>query len=81
MGGAVHDAGRDAVGLALGWLSAWIGWQLTADAPWARTAQARIAGALILAEVQGRLGVPFEVARGGLREGAALALARVAQAA
>jgi len=40
-----------------------------------------LAGALILAEVQGRLGVPFEVARGGLREGAALALARVAQAA
>jgi exopolyphosphatase/guanosine-5'-triphosphate,3'-diphosphate pyrophosphatase len=40
-----------------------------------------LAGALILAEVQQRLGVPFEVARGGLREGAALALARVAQAA
>jgi exopolyphosphatase/guanosine-5'-triphosphate,3'-diphosphate pyrophosphatase len=40
-----------------------------------------LAGALILAEVQNRLGVPFEVARGGLREGAALALARVAQAA
>ena len=40
-----------------------------------------LAGALILAEVQRRLDVPFEVARGGLREGAALALARVAQAA
>jgi hypothetical protein len=40
-----------------------------------------VAGALILAEVQRRLEVPFEVARGGLREGAALALARVAQAA
>ena len=40
-----------------------------------------LAGALILSEVQRRLGVPFEVARGGLREGAALALARVAQAA
>jgi exopolyphosphatase/guanosine-5'-triphosphate,3'-diphosphate pyrophosphatase len=40
-----------------------------------------LAGALILAEVQARLDVPFEVARGGLREGAALALARVAQAA
>ena len=40
-----------------------------------------LAGALILAEVQQRLGVPFEVARGGLREGAALALARVAAAA
>ena len=40
-----------------------------------------LAGALILAEVQRCLGVPFEVARGGLREGAALARARVAQAA
>ena len=40
-----------------------------------------VAGALILAEAQRRLDVPFEVARGGLREGAALALARVAQAA
>jgi membrane-associated phospholipid phosphatase len=37
-----------AVGLALGWLCAWIGWQLVADAPWARTPQARIVGALIL---------------------------------
>ena len=40
-----------------------------------------LAGALILAEVQRSLGVPFEVARGGLREGAALARARVAEAA
>jgi exopolyphosphatase/guanosine-5'-triphosphate,3'-diphosphate pyrophosphatase len=32
------------------------------------------AGALILAEAQLRLGLPFEVARGGVREGAALAL-------
>lgn len=32
------------------------------------------AGALILAEAQRRLGLPVEVARGGLREGAALAL-------
>ena len=32
------------------------------------------AGALILAEAQRRLGLPLEVARGGLREGAALAL-------
>ncbi|HEY7259597.1 MAG TPA: hypothetical protein VH459_11025 [Gaiellales bacterium] len=40
-----------------------------------------LAGALILAEVQRSLDVPFEVARGGLREGAALTLARVAQAA
>ncbi|MDQ3669325.1 MAG: hypothetical protein M3377_03440 [Actinomycetota bacterium] len=31
------------------------------------------AGAVILAEVQERVGVPFDVARGGLREGAALA--------
>jgi len=40
-----------------------------------------LAGALILAEVQRRFDAPFEVARGGLREGAALTLARVAQAA
>jgi exopolyphosphatase / guanosine-5'-triphosphate,3'-diphosphate pyrophosphatase len=39
------------------------------------------AGALILAEVQRRLGVPLEVARAGLREGAALALAERAVAA
>jgi exopolyphosphatase / guanosine-5'-triphosphate,3'-diphosphate pyrophosphatase len=32
------------------------------------------AGTLILAEAQRRLGIPLEVARGGLREGAALAL-------
>jgi exopolyphosphatase / guanosine-5'-triphosphate,3'-diphosphate pyrophosphatase len=32
------------------------------------------AGALILAEAQRRLSLPFEVARGGVREGAALAL-------
>ena len=32
------------------------------------------AGALILAAAQGRLGLPLEVARGGIREGAALAL-------
>jgi exopolyphosphatase / guanosine-5'-triphosphate,3'-diphosphate pyrophosphatase len=32
------------------------------------------AGALILAEAQRRLGLPLEVARGGIREGAALAL-------
>ena len=37
-----------AVGLALGWLSAWVGWQLVADAPWARTPQARVTGAVIL---------------------------------
>ena len=33
-----------------------------------------LAGTLILAEVQSRLDIPLEVARGGLREGAALAL-------
>ena len=33
-----------------------------------------LAGAIILAEVQQRVGVPLEVARGGLREGAAYAL-------
>jgi exopolyphosphatase/guanosine-5'-triphosphate,3'-diphosphate pyrophosphatase len=33
-----------------------------------------LAGAVILAEAQRRLGVPLEVARGGLREGAAAAL-------
>jgi len=37
-------------------------------------AQTLLAGALILAAVQARIGVPFEVARGGLREGAVLAL-------
>jgi exopolyphosphatase/guanosine-5'-triphosphate,3'-diphosphate pyrophosphatase len=39
------------------------------------------AGALILSEAAFRLGVPFEVARSGLREGAALALLRRAIAA
>jgi exopolyphosphatase/guanosine-5'-triphosphate,3'-diphosphate pyrophosphatase len=33
-----------------------------------------IAGALILAEIQRRLNVPFEIGRGGVREGAALQL-------
>ena len=33
-----------------------------------------LGGAIILAEAQRRLGVPLEVARGGLREGAAAAL-------
>jgi exopolyphosphatase/guanosine-5'-triphosphate,3'-diphosphate pyrophosphatase len=37
-------------------------------------ARTLLAGALILAEVQRRLGVPLEVARGGLREGAARGL-------
>jgi exopolyphosphatase/guanosine-5'-triphosphate,3'-diphosphate pyrophosphatase len=33
-----------------------------------------IAGALILGEIQRRLSVPFEIGRGGVREGAALQL-------
>jgi membrane-associated phospholipid phosphatase len=37
-----------ATGLALGWLSAWIGWQLVADAPWVRSAESRVVGALVL---------------------------------
>jgi exopolyphosphatase/guanosine-5'-triphosphate,3'-diphosphate pyrophosphatase len=37
-------------------------------------ARTLLGGALILAEAQRRLGVPLEVARGGLREGAAAAL-------
>ncbi len=37
-------------------------------------AQTLLAGTLILAETQRRLGVPLEVARGGLREGAAYGL-------
>jgi exopolyphosphatase/pppGpp-phosphohydrolase len=37
-------------------------------------AETLVAGALILAEAQRRLVVPFEVARAGLREGLALTL-------
>ena len=37
-----------AVGLALGWLSAWIGWQFAGDAAWARTPRARIVASAIL---------------------------------
>jgi hypothetical protein len=37
-----------------------------------------LAGALVLAELQRRLGVPLVVARGGLREGVALELLREA---
>lgn len=40
----------------------------------AERARTLAAGALILGEAQRRLGLPLEVARGGLREGAALAL-------
>ena len=40
-----------------------------------------LGGAIVLAEVQSRLGVPFEVARTGLREGvAAMAFAELAVA-
>ena len=37
-------------------------------------ARTLLAGALILAEVQRRIDLPLEIARGGLREGAASAL-------
>jgi len=39
-------------------------------------AETLLAGSLLLAEAARRLGVPFRLARGGLREGAALELAR-----
>lgn len=38
-----------AVGLAIGWLSAWIGWQLAGEAPWTRTPQARALVSLVIA--------------------------------
>jgi exopolyphosphatase/guanosine-5'-triphosphate,3'-diphosphate pyrophosphatase len=44
-------------------------------------AQTLLAGVLVLAEAQGRLGVPLVVARAGLREGAAIELAAAAEAA
>jgi len=44
-------------------------------------AETLLAGTVILSEVQCRLGVPLRVARGGLREGAALRLLRYAAAA
>jgi exopolyphosphatase/pppGpp-phosphohydrolase len=44
-------------------------------------AQTMLAGVLVLAEAQRRLGVPLVVARAGLREGAALELAAAAQVA
>ena len=43
-------------------------------------AQTLLAGALLLAEASRRLGMPFRLGRGGLREGAALALADTAAA-
>lgn len=36
------------VGLALGWLCAWIGWQIAGEQPWSRTPQARAAISAIL---------------------------------
>jgi exopolyphosphatase/pppGpp-phosphohydrolase len=39
-------------------------------------AQTLLGGTLVLAEIARRLGTGLEVGRGGLREGAALALAR-----
>jgi exopolyphosphatase/pppGpp-phosphohydrolase len=42
-------------------------------------AETLLAGSLLLAEASRRLGVPFRLARGGLREGAALELARRAE--
>ena len=46
-----------------------------------RRARTLLAGAVILAEVNVKLGVPFEVARGGMREGlAAEMLAQLAAA-
>jgi exopolyphosphatase / guanosine-5'-triphosphate,3'-diphosphate pyrophosphatase len=46
-----------------------------------RRARTLLAGAVILSEVNAKLGVPFEVARGGMREGlAAQVLAQVAAA-
>jgi exopolyphosphatase/pppGpp-phosphohydrolase len=46
-----------------------------------RRARTLLAGTVILAEVNLKLGVPFEVARGGMREGlAAEMLARLAAA-
>jgi exopolyphosphatase/guanosine-5'-triphosphate,3'-diphosphate pyrophosphatase len=50
------------------------------DLPPAR-ARTLAAGSVILAQVQGRLGVPLQVGRGGIRDGAVLAVARRAAAA
>lgn len=38
-----------AVGLALGWLWAWVGWQLVGEASWARTPRARVVVSVIIA--------------------------------
>jgi exopolyphosphatase / guanosine-5'-triphosphate,3'-diphosphate pyrophosphatase len=43
-------------------------------------AQTLLAGAILLSEAQRRLGVPLEVARGGIREGAAITLISEAEA-
>jgi membrane-associated phospholipid phosphatase len=36
------------VGLAIGWVAAWIGWQFAGGQPWARTPVARIVASLVL---------------------------------
>jgi exopolyphosphatase/pppGpp-phosphohydrolase len=60
-----------AVRIASGKTSVELGRELGLDQIRARTL---LAGTLILAEAQRRLAVPLEIARGGLREGAAFAL-------
>ena len=44
-------------------------------------AETLLGGTLVLAEIAGRLGCDLQVGKGGLREGAALALARADAAA
>jgi exopolyphosphatase/pppGpp-phosphohydrolase len=44
-------------------------------------AKTLLAGAILFAEAQRRLGLPFELAGGGVREGSALALFRASAAA
>ena len=45
----VHWPVDIAIGLALGWLSAWIGWQLVADAAWTLTPRARVIVSIVIA--------------------------------
>ena len=67
------------IGVAI-WFGAVCG-LVSVVSPPGRWRYAALTGALILSETQRRLGVPFEVARGGLREGAAFtALAALAAA-
>ena len=37
-----------AVGLSIGWLSAWLGWQFAGDMAWSRTPPARVVASLVL---------------------------------